>query len=180
MESLSPTSSPAVSPASLFPWLENNEDKTITVTSGRKCYGLYQNYTRLGSLVKTCLGSSAWHSTAACLTWKIKVTPSNRLLFQLAPSMPHTEGIESGLLHTPTAKGNQLAPSMNSRWLMPTLTARDYKGGRKPETLARNQRKPGNSLPDKIYHQEGLTGPLNPQYCEQLMGYPTGWTELRD
>jgi hypothetical protein len=26
----------------------------------------------------------------------------------------------------------------------------------------------------------GITGKLNPEYIEWLMGYPIGWTELRD
>ena len=58
---------------------------------------------------------------------------SNHLLFQLAPSMPRTDEIESGsLLHKPTATANQMAPSMNSGWREPPLwatpVARDHKG----------------------------------------------------
>jgi len=52
-------------------------------------------------LAKTLLESSTWHSTRCLLTWKWKVTPANRLLFQLAPSMPRTDGTESGLWATP-------------------------------------------------------------------------------
>ncbi len=63
--------------------------------------------------------------------------------------------------------------------LWPTPTARDYKGGRKPETLAAAGRKPSNSLPDKVNHAEQTTGQLNPTWVEWLMGLPTGWTELK-
>ena len=37
-----------------------------------------------------------WHSTMSVLTWKPKVTPRNRLLFQLAVSKHPTKEIESG------------------------------------------------------------------------------------
>ena len=49
-------------------------------------------------------------------------TPQGRLLFQLAPSMLPTNETESGLLHTPTATGNQDAPSMRDKgswWATP-------------------------------------------------------------
>tara|TARA_R110002020_G_scaffold406498_1_gene616680 strand:- start:738 stop:1280 length:543 start_codon:yes stop_codon:yes gene_type:complete len=43
------------------------------------------------------LASSTWNSTTAYLRWKIRVTPSKHLLYQLAVSMPRTEGTGSGL-----------------------------------------------------------------------------------
>ena len=63
---------------------------------------------QLGSLSKMLVASSMWHSTMCALTWKPKVTPHNRLLFQLVPSKLPTEEIESGFLQkemwpTPTA-----------------------------------------------------------------------------
>ena len=63
-------------------------------------------------------------------------------------------------------------------WL--TVTARDYKGGRTPETLAKAGRNETNSLPDAVNAQMGTTGSLNPQWVEWLMGYPEGWTDLED
>jgi hypothetical protein len=54
--------------------------------------------------------------------------------------------------------------------LWPTPVARDYKGGRKPETLAKAGRKETNSLPD------AAKGSLNPEWVETLMGFPIGWT----
>jgi hypothetical protein len=50
------------------------------------------------------IGTGAWYSKRCALTWKLKVTPYSRLLFQLAPSALRTEGIEFGLLHTPSAQ----------------------------------------------------------------------------
>jgi hypothetical protein len=64
--------------------------------------------------------------------------------------------------------------------MWPTATARDYKGGRTPETLAKAGRNETNSLPDAVNAQMGKTGSLNPQWVEWLMGYPEGWTDLKD
>jgi hypothetical protein len=64
--------------------------------------------------------------------------------------------------------------------MWPTVTARDYKGGRTPEALAKAGRNETNSLPDAVNAQMGKTGSLNPQWVEWLMGYPEGWTDLKD
>ena len=101
--------------ASLSASQDNGVAQKMTVTSGLKCSGLSKNLGPLGSLEKMLLGTSRWASTKCLLTWKAKATPQGRLLYQLVPSMLPTEEIESGLLHTPTAKANQLAPSMRDR-----------------------------------------------------------------
>ena len=74
--------------------------KKMTVTSGLNISGLYKRSDPSGLLAKTCLESSVWASTKCFLTWRVKATPARRLLFQLVPSMPRTEEIESGLLPT--------------------------------------------------------------------------------
>lgn len=127
------------SPANLSPSLAEERERTITATSGHRCFEQYGRYTPLGSLVKTLLASRRWWSPAKSLRWdaqtifskrityterkadspstksvqtsKPKDIPSNRLLFQLVPSEHRTEEIESGLLQeefrqlllTPTA-----------------------------------------------------------------------------
>ena len=98
-------------------------------TSGQKCLDLSKSVGRLGLLEKTLLESSNWAWTKYSLTWKTKATPQGRLIFQLARSAPRTSGKGSGLLHTPTAKGNQMAPSMlkhKGNW-WPTPQSADYK-----------------------------------------------------
>jgi len=60
--------------------------------------------------------------------------------------------------------------------LWPTPTTRDYKGGRKPETLAASGRGETNSLNDALTCQ-GQYGSLNPTWVEWLMGFPAGWTD---
>jgi len=127
----------------------SDEARKMTVTSGRKYLPLCKQSGRLGAFSRMFLDTSVWASTKCYLTWKAKVTPSNRLLFQLAPSMPRTDAIESGsLLHTPTAKANQMSPDMvkkGSGW-WPTAVADDtgmrkkkYAQGGTPLSLAVQQ-----------------------------------------
>ena len=101
-----------VSPSAL---LESKPQMLTPAISGRKCLGLSKSADRLGLLEKTLLESSNWAWTKYSLTWKTKATPQGRLIFQLARSAPRTSGKGSGLLHTPTATGNQMAPSMIAR-----------------------------------------------------------------
>lgn len=123
--------SPEDSHANPSPSLVEERERTITATSGLRCFERYGRYTPLGSLVKTLLESRRWWSPAKSLRWdaqtifskrityiekkadshstksaqtsKPKDIPSNRLLFQLAVSERPTEEIESGLLPTPNA-----------------------------------------------------------------------------
>ena len=152
----------------------------MTVTSGRKWLALLQSYGHAGLLAKMseALLTNQWGSNAAFLTWKASATAPSHLLFQLAPSMPPTDATASGLLHTPTAAANQMAPSMKERdpgsW-WPTPVARDYKGqGMSRER--RETREPDNLCSWTAKH-EG-SGALNPEWVEWLMGFPAGWTSL--
>ena len=78
----------------------------------------------------------------------------------------------------PSNLREQVDEKTMSMW--PTPLARDYKGGRKAETLAAAGRNETNSLPDAVNSQMGKTGSLNPTWVEWLMGYPEGWTDLKD
>lgn len=164
------------------------EAKKMTVISGQRCLELSKKSGPLGLLVKMLLESSTWRSTRCYLTWRISATPAKRLLFRLAPSMPRT-GVTDAL-----------------SW--PTPAARDYKGSNSLEHLTResNNRNHTDQLANavKLYptpvasdangthggnmhgslrtalSNAGEHGQLNPTWVEWLMGFPTGWTELRD
>lgn len=101
--------SQAASPASPSPQPDEEEARQTTAISGRKCLKLYEMSNPTGSSLRTCvaslLGTKAWYSNKCALTWKAKVTKSNRLLFQLSPSTRRIGEIESGLL--PTAKATE-------------------------------------------------------------------------
>lgn len=121
------------------------KDQMTTVISGLKCYELYGRFSPLGSLVKTLLESSAWGNKSVQLHWQAKNLPtgwriqfsrtlsttlnksaiqSNRLLFQLVPSEPLTDGIESGLLPTISASGDGRKKKEDWEW-----TGRYFKAG---------------------------------------------------
>ncbi len=120
-------------PVNLSALPEEERERTITATSGLRCFERYGRYTPLGSLVKTLLASRRWWSPAKSLRWdaqtifskrityterkadspstksvqtsKPKDIPSNRLLFQLVPSEHRTEETEFGLLPTVQTQG---------------------------------------------------------------------------
>lgn len=107
---------------------EEERERTITATSGHRCYERFGRYSQLGSLVKTLLESRQWWSPAKRLRWdaqtisskrityterkadshskksarilKQQDIQSSRLIFQLAVSEHPTEEKESGLLPT--------------------------------------------------------------------------------
>lgn len=109
------TSSPEATPASPSHSPASKKALKTIATSGRQCLSLLSKKDPLLLLAKMLLVTSRWGSIRCFLTWKVKATPQGRLLFQLAPSMPRTEETESGLLHTPTAKANQMSPDMQKR-----------------------------------------------------------------
>jgi hypothetical protein len=152
-------SSAAVSHASRGPLPGSNEAQKMTVTSGRSWLPLLQTYGLDGSLARMCeaLLANRWASSAVFLTWKTSATAPSHLLFQLVPSMPRTDEIGSGLWPTPTAS--------------------DYKGGRRPETLAKSGRGERNSLNDAVTMRD-QHGSLNPTWVEWLMGFPPEYTDL--
>jgi hypothetical protein len=116
------------------------------------------------------------------LTWKLSATKSNRLLFQLAPSMPRIGEIEYGLL--PTSRANKHTPQSREDFtpnlayriqMLPTPRAQDNGQNRHfPER--------GKSLGATIAPVAGQkTGlKLQPAFALWMMGYPTDWCDLED
>ena len=161
----------------------------MTVTSGLKCSELLRQQDPVGCCVKMLLATSRWVSTLCYLNWSPSATPGGRLLFRLVPSMPDTEETEYGLWPTPnvpnggrtmspqdalnkgrTAKGKRQVGLENAVKFWPTPTCQDAKNNGAPSQMERNT-KPLNAE---------VGGALNPEWVEWLMGYPVGWTDLRD
>ncbi len=97
--------------ASLLVLPGSKEARMMTASSGRKCSGLSRNSGPLGCLERMLAESSAWRSTVCLLTWRERATPAGRLLFRLAPSMPRTGEIGSGLWPTPKATIDGTSPN---------------------------------------------------------------------
>ena len=138
----------------------STEARTMTVTSGRRCYELYGIYARPGSLVKMCLESSIWHSTRCLLTWKMQATKGRHLLFRLVASMPRTNGTESVLWPTPST-GAALCGGTGSF-----------------KTLERMAAKGLITEQERRQLSQGNGGKTNPPLLEWLMGYEQQFTKL--
>ena len=62
--------------------------------------------------------------------------------------------------------------------MLPTPTARDYKGSASMESIQRRKRNHlTNNLSD-VYAQHGKTSQLNPRFVAEMMGFPVDWTVL--
>lgn len=156
----------------------------MTVTSGRKCFGQYGRYDPLGSLVRTLLESPAWYNPAVRLRWIVKPLclkrltrkrysskntlsrpsaeilsvrdiPSSRYLFQLVPSVRHTEEIGFGLLPTVQTQGLKVCNKQGKTVfmpldLLPTPVASDGQGGAAKVTGKKIRRASGQVYSAKL------------------------------
>ena len=177
------------SPASHGATPGSSEALKMTATSGQRCSELSRISGLDGSLARMseALFQIPWASTAVYLTWKPSATPAGRLLFQLAVSAPRTDGTGVGLLPTVRAtdadrggrgdliqavRGNE-----NKHYRMwPTPTAITDNGG------AALCKWGGSGSREKLRQMvppEELNGSLNPTWVEWLMGFPSGWTDLK-
>jgi len=203
------TSSQADSRANRSVLPGSKEARRMTVGSGRKCSELLSKHNPLGSLLKTLLASSTWHSTRCYLTWKPKTTPRGRLYFQLAVKMPSIAETESGsspgMWGTPNAS-DRYNPNMQDDHdlkkgylrgqvqMWPTPSANQFETKDLDKMLQRRARAKessgnGNGFGLTLANAARMwptkesdrpTGKLNPQWVEWLMGYPVGWTDLKD
>lgn len=166
---------------------ENERARTMTVTSGRRCCEQFAKSVPAGSWARTfadlLIGRREWFSTRCSLTWKLSATKSNRLYFQLVPSTLHTAATECGLLPTVQTQGLKVCKN-GKTWpmdvkLLPTPTARDYKGESINNSKFRRglRATPGGTLPDVI-STVGNASQLSPLFLAEMMGFPPDWTVL--
>ena len=116
---------------------ENERDQKTTATCGQRCLELSESVNPVGSWARTfaglLIGRTDWFSKRVALTWKLSGTPSNRLLFQLAPQALPTEGKEFGLLPTITTEtgrksdfkqgGKSMFTALKETGMLPTPTS---------------------------------------------------------
>ena len=200
------TSSLADTLANLSPSQVEKKVKKIQDTSGQSILDLSKNSDQLGLLEKMLVDTLNSVSTPYSRTWRVKVTPQGRLVFQLRASVRTTKESESGLWRTPDnmAGGSNLPgikkaldeghlkrPSgqaiqirledqVREERLWPTPAAHEGRlGYQRRDTGKKGTQK---SLTTKVIDKEGgrekTTGQLNPTWVEWLMGYPIGWTDL--
>lgn len=154
----------AASPASRSVTLDEEQERQTTATSGLICLQSLKTSDQTGSSLKTCvaslLGTTAWFSKQCALIWKAKVTKSNRLLFQLSPSVRRTEEIGFGLL--------------------PTTDANDGMTGATKVYDPQGKSQSSRTVATAVAHgtKTGAKLRLQPAMTEWMMGFPDGWTEL--
>ncbi len=192
--------------ASLFPLPGNGPARKMTVISGRKWSELFNPSNPLGLLSKMLLESSIWHSTRCYLTWKIRLTPARRLLFQLAVSTPHTEETESGFWLTPSVtnivsrseesmrkrinwrkktKHNSIPPGNLAEQLKYGIPIKDMRLIPTPMSSdfhgasSNCKRLIKKSNLSFFLHSGNSTSYPNPRFVEIMMGFPAGWTDLK-
>ena len=200
------TSSLADTLANLSPSQVEKKVKKIQDTSGQSILDLSKNSDHLGSLEKMLVDTLNLVSTPYSRTWRVKVTPQGRLVFQLRASVRTTKENESGLWRTPDnmAGGSNLPgikkaldeghlkrPSgqqiqirledqVREERLWPTPAAHEGRLGYQRRDTGKKGTQ--TSLTPIVIDEEGgrekTTGQLNPTWVEWLMGYPSGWTDL--
>ena len=143
-------------------WQEKEKAQMMNATYGEKCLEQFKKLNLNTSLQKTSLVSrilmADWYSSRCALTWKMKGTKFNRLLFVLQPKTHRTAEIGAGLLPTVTAMD-----STNATATMKSTQVKE--GSMHSMTLTR-------------YLQTSQTSQLNPRFVAEMMGFPPNWTEL--
>lgn len=183
---------PVDSPANPFPWLESKREKKMIVTSGRRCSGLSESCARIASSVRMYLESSRLPPGKWSRIWNAQAITSSCFIMKLRLSEHGTGGqgcSSSASQMWPTPRANDYKDTLQSvppsrlkdpgkcnltqaiamELMFATPCARDYRTGQR-----KRYDNPGraNNLNDQI------GGQLNPTWCEWLMGFPIGWTDL--
>src|SRR5690606_32688789 len=183
---------------------ENEKEKKMTATSGRKCLESFGRFNHVGLWARTfsalLIGMEGWYSTKCRLIWKLKGTKYKRMYFQLVPSTHHIEEIEFGLLlSTPSAMQVDRPSIFEER------TPEDLKKMSRKEFFNRKTisvldsvkyqsmlptpnasdhpgkntgKRKQDSIPKRLRESGGKTSQLNPQFIMEMMGFPNDWTLL--
>jgi len=170
--------------------------------SGMKCLMLLSKSDQDGSLGKMCkallISNKAWHSDRCEMTWKVKVSKSNVLLFQLQVSVLGINEKESGFLPTPNTmdhidrKGMRPSRAATNRKtgylsemikMYPTPTASDIEGGTAPDVQMKNghfyrENKKGERWGVKLRDAVMYPTPVSRDHKD--IGYQPTWKKSRD
>ena len=174
--------SAAATHAKPFQSQANKKAGKILEQSGRGCINLLHSKDPSLPFLKTLLVTLPWASIRSSMIWKVKTTPSQRLLFQLVSLRPTSES-DSGLLHTPSATANQMSPSMSKSGWWPTPRARDFFPPVNHTSVSKNNQgysttrqktkvKYGASLPDAVNYEHKMWP--TPTANEDAAGTPKG------
>ena len=147
--------------------------------------------------------SSSWKTSQGCFlsglepfseTWPRSGTMRRGIAYQLPPSAPLTDETESGSWPTPRACSAMAAnftentalakfpnlETMVARRMWPTPNATDGNKWSNQSLADRISKKQQVRLSTAVSPEGGKGGHLNPMWVEWLMGFPLGWTDLKD
>lgn len=172
-------------------------------TSGLQFSILFGNYDHPACCLKTSLDTSRWGCSMSCPTWIVSVTERRGAFIRRRLAEPLTKGNESSSLEWPTPTAIMRPQEGNVRKMRlaveagmdrdqadiiagknieephgklkawPTPTSRDHKDGTATYDVPTNGYL-GRAAPRD---PTSLPGRLNPDWVEELMGFPTGWTD---
>ncbi len=96
---------------------------------------------------------------------------------ELLPTPSAAEATNYTRIYNPASQMGRSLTALAVNGMLPTPTARDFKGARTKEALEKSGRSNKNNLPDQ-FARTGKTSRLNPRFVAEMMGFPTDWTEL--
>jgi hypothetical protein len=190
------TSSLEATRASRFQQQESDLAPKTPDTYGPTSLTTSKQFDLFDACLKTSKDTSASASEKSLATWKAQVTTQRGEYSQRLKSVGITRENESISWPTPTTQDsnkatkkirdnhqNNLTAIVFSREMLPTPTARDWKGGYSTAALIRKDGKSRamDALPNAAIGGLGtdvVSGHLNPDWVEWLMGVPIGWTDL--
>lgn len=158
------------SPASHSAITENDAENTTSDGCGPRWTALWAKWTPESSCWKTSQGYSmpVEDSVASSLTWPRAGLMRSGNVYQVSPLVPRTIGKESGLW--PTVQTTDAILSRRHGY-----TFKGHAGTTLTDAIlihhgAMRERARGERMPSPMAP--------NPEFCERLMGFPEGWTEL--
>nr|WP_297479345.1 hypothetical protein [Ferrovum sp.] len=174
--------------------LENDpawERAQEAASTGKSC-ALLATFDPATSSLKMSQQSFLADSNASWPTWPRSGMISDGRVYALPTVVPTITGTDGGVwLSTPTASasqrsekfqgGNRLPNPAEFVMMWPTPGATDGKGAPSLEQVQKRAKesKRGVMLPEELA-RDGITGQLNPDWVEWLMGFPIGYTASRD
>ena len=186
------TYSAAAFPANLSVLLDSVKGQMTRATCGPLCLESFARFNRATFWAKmftaSLIGRTGWYSSRCVLTWNLSATKSHRMYFRLRVSTLPTEGIESGLLLTPTTsepvhdleKFKARMEKYPNGTTMPNLATQVHGMLPTPLSSDNGEKITGlenqNSLTKMARELTGKTSQLSPLFVEEMMGFPENWT----
>lgn len=174
---------PEDSHASRFPWPESSAGKKTSDFYGLKCSALSGSLGRIASSVKMYLASSRLPPGRWQRIWSVQAITSSFLILKLRLSELGTGGQDaflwgSTLYPTPTVSDSKGTGKMGSLSAEHDLQRKNLRGCVLFATPCRGDATGTHGGGNHRSLRTDVSGQLNPEWVEWLMGFPVGWSKL--